>query len=427
MLKNFLLFLLTLFVMHTLLYAEEKEQAINHVEIATVMFYDGKYDKALEELQKSKDSHMQIEWDKYHSIRGMIALKKERYVEAIVSFKEAIEAVKVKKYASPVEDKPKKEYLFSLFSEEKTAQDPKEKKPVFDPEKLRKNEIEELYIYLSQAYYRAEHYQDAANSLDAAGDKGRENASMFTMKADCYWKAEKKDLAIDALSQGSSLFPQDTTLLKQKFYYFAELKLFQAAIEAAKAYMNRIPASEQEFIALAQMLMGGGEPNEAIKVLEEAKLKFPASAKLHMLLGHYYNQKKMTFVTANLFEKGAYYDHRYLKEAAEMYRRSGDLAHAFYLNSKMTDKAEKTKQQVAIYVGREEFEKIIALKDALDRYGLLNDDAMRYALAYAYYVSRDYESAETHLKKIQDDELFSKATIIRKNIEKCKNNPMECL
>ena len=110
-----------------------------------------------------------------------------------------------------------------------------------------------------------------------------------------------------------------------------------------------------------------------------------------------------------------------------MYRRSGDLAHAFYLNSKMTDKAEKTKQQVAIYVGREEFEKIIALKDALDRYGLLNDDAMRYALAYAYYVSRDYESAETHLKKIQDDELFSKATIIRKNIEKCKNNPMECL
>lgn len=427
MLKNFLLFLLTLFIMHTVLYAEEKELTINHVEIATVMFYDGKYDKALEELQKSKDSHMQIEWDKYHSIRGMIALKKERYTEAIVSFKEAIEAVKVKKYESPAEEKPKKEYLFSVFSEEKKAQDLKEKKPLFDPEKLRKNEIEELYIYLSQAYYKAERYRDAANALDAAGDKGRENASMFTMKADCYWKAGKKGLAIDALSQGNSLFPQDTTLLKQKFYYFAELKLFQAAIEAAKAYMNRIPASEQEFIALAQMLMGGGEPNEAVKVLEEAKLKFPASAKLHMLLGHYYNQKKMTFVTANLFEKGACYDRRYLKEAAEMYRRLGDLTHALYLNSKMTDKAEKTKQQVAIYVGREEFEKIIALKDALDRYGLLNDDAMRYALAYAYYVSRDYGSAETHLKKIQDDELFSKATIIRKNIEKCKNNPMECL
>ncbi len=135
----------------------------------------------------------------------------------------------------------------------------------------------------------------------------------------------------------------------------------------------------------------------------------------------------MPHVTADLFEKGSFYDSTYLKEAAEMYRRNGELAHALYLNSMMTDKEEKTKQKVAIFISRGEFEKVIGLKDALDRYGLLTNDNMRYALAYAYYVVKDYENAEMHLKKIDDDELFSKATVIRKNIEKCKSNSLECI
>jgi hypothetical protein len=175
------------------------------------------------------------------------------------------------------------------------------------------------------------------------------------------------------------------------------------------------------------MLQSGGESEQAIKVLEEARLKFPTSAKASILMGYYYNQKEMPYITADLFEKGSYYDPKYLKEAAEMHRRNGALTHALYLNSRMKDMEEKTKQQVAIYIGKGEFEKVIGLRDALDRYGLLKNDNMRYALAYAYYVIKDYDNAEVYLKKIEDDELFSKATVIRKNIEKCKSNPLECM
>jgi hypothetical protein len=82
---------------------------------------------------------------------------------------------------------------------------------------------------------------------------------------------------------------------------------------------------------------------------------------------------------------------------------------------------------VAIFVDRGEFEKIIGLKDGLNRYGLLSDDNLRYALAYAYFMVKDYDQAEIHFKKISDSSLFSKATIIRKSIEKCKNNSLECL
>ncbi len=427
MLKKIITISLILFLTYSLQANEAEEQTINHMEIATIMYYDGKYDKALEELQLAKDSHTKVEWDKYHNMRGLIFLKNENYQSSINAFKKAIIATKQKVYTPPVEEKPKREYLFTVLSENKKVEEPVITKPVFDPEKLRKDQIEEIYIYLSQAYYKAEQYINAVHALDAAGEKGRASASLFTLRAECYWKADQKGSAIDALSRGAKLFSKDATLLKQKFYYFAELKLYQASIAAAKAYMKKMPANVQEYISLAQMLQSGGESEEAIKVLEEAKLKFPSSAKVHILLGHYYNRKDMPHVTADLFEKGSLYDPNYLKEAAEMYRRNGELAHALYLNSMMMDKEEKTKQKVAIYIGKGEFEKIIGLKDALDRYGLVKNDNMRYALAYAYYMVKDYDSAESHLKKIEDDELFSKATVIRKNIEKCRSNSLECI
>lgn len=111
----------------------------------------------------------------------------------------------------------------------------------------------------------------------------------------------------------------------------------------------------------------------------------------------------------------------------EMHRRAKDLPHALYLNSKLADTKEKLKQKVAIFVDRGEFEKVIGLKDGLGRYGLLADDNLRYALAYAYYMVKDYDEAEKHFKKIKDNALFSKATVIRKSIEKCKKNSLECI
>jgi len=413
------------------LFAEEpQEQVIDHIELATMMFYDGNNQKALDELQLAKDSHTDIDWLKYHSIRGLIFLKEEKYPLAITALKKAIIATHKKVYeAPPTEKKVKRKHLLSFLigSEESKTTAPEEKKPVFDAEKLRREKLEELYIYLSQAYYKNKQYIKTVEALDKAGQRGRSNAAYYTLRAECYWKAGQKANAIAALSTGSRLFPKDATLLKQKFYYFVDLKLYQAAIKAAKAYMKKVPASDQEYISLAQMLISGGEEEEAFKVLEEAKMRFPTSAKIDILLGHLYNKKDMPYVTAQLFEQGSYYDRAYLKEASEMYRRAGNLSHALYLNSKMTDNAEKTKQKVAIYIDRGEFEKIIGLKDALGRYGLLEDDNIRYALAYAYYVVKDYEAAERNLKKIQDSELFSKATIIRKNIEKCKENSLECI
>lgn len=407
--------------------ADETAPAVDHISVATMMVFDGKFDKAREELDEVDQSAKDFDAEKYFTLLGVMDVKDKKFKESISNFQNAVKATEVKVYQAPKTLKPPKKYLFSVLSETKETPKKVDTTPPFDAEKIRAEKLGKLHINLSKSYYQIKDYANTIKELDKAGEMGRNKAGLYTLRAECYWKLKEHNEALEALSRGSELFPDDKTLLKQKFYYLADLKLYQAAIEASKAYMAKGGASAKEYVALAQMLISGGELQSAIRVLEEAKLEFPDAPKISMLLGHAYLKRDMVHVTAHLFEEASYYDNNYTKEAAEMHRRAKELPHALYLNSKLSDTKEKLKQKVAIFVDRGEFEKVIGLKDGLGRYGLLSDDNLRYALAYAYYMVKDYDLAEEHFKKISDNGLFSKATVIRKSIEKCKKNSLECL
>ncbi|MBN2824095.1 MAG: hypothetical protein JXQ76_02135 [Campylobacterales bacterium] len=405
---------------------EDEAPKEDHLAIATMMFYDGKYDKARGELKLVAKSDPNFDREKYYTTAAMVELRSSNYARAIELFHKAIKATKNKTFLPPPEVKEKQKYLFKVF----TKEEPKKvvKTVPFDAKKVKQDKLDSLYIYLSQAYYRNKNYAGTISALDSAGKKGVESASLFTLRAECYWKLENHEGALNTLSRGLNHFPNDETLLKQRFYYFAELKLYQAAIDAAKRYIAVAKGSKaNEYITLAQMLIGANQKDQALTVLEEAKVKYPNEAKISMLLGHLYLKRGMPHTTAHLFEEASHYDSKFKKEASEMYRRAKDLPHALYLNSQISDEVEKLKQKVAIYIARGEFEFIIGLRDALDRYAMLDDDNIAYALAYSYYMIKDYDAAEELFKQINDSELFSKATLIRKNIEKCKNSSLECI
>ncbi len=409
-------------------FTEAKEASVpevDHLSLASMMVYDGQFDKANVALHEAKQYDKDLDLAKYYTIKGVIAMRQEKHQKALKALRQAVTETKKKVYVAPETAKKKRKHLFSIGSESK--KETVTRKSVFDAEKIRKESLQKLYSYLSQESYKVKDYMATVKYLDLQGKAGRDQAAEYMLRADCYWKSGNKSKSVALLTEGAKAFPKDQSLLKQKFYYFAELGLYQEAITAAKAYMQRAKPNAKEYMALSQMLLAGGQRSEALKVLEEAKMIFPANAKVNMLLGQLYMKKGMEFTTANLFEQGSYYEQKYVKEAAELHRRVGLIPHALYLNSQISDHNEKLKQKIAIYVEREEYEKIIGLIDALKRYKMLDDDNIRYAVAYAYYMAKDYEEAEAQLKKITDNELFSKATIIRKNIEKCQDNSMECI
>ncbi len=421
--KKIISIILTMTIFAISSFSQEDETAIDHLSMASMMIYDARYDVAKDELKLIDKNLPTFDAAKFYTVSGVLDSKLENHESAVVNYIKAIEATNVKKFEAPKVQK-KEKYLFTVGSSEVEK---KSSIPAYNPEAVRADKISQLYLYLSQSYYKMKDYKNTVVSLDNAGERGKNKAALYTLRAECYWKLKDYSNAINALSIGSAKFPEDTRLLKQKFYYYADLKLYQAAMEASKAYMSQAGSGVSEYIALAQMLIGANEINQAIVLLEETKLKYPKDATVGILLGHMYLKKDMKNSTALLFEASANYDKKYLKDAIEMNRRAQRLPHAIYLNSQNTDKVDQVKQEVAISLDRGEYKKVIGLKDALERYKLLDDENMRYALAYAYYMAGDYNKAEEHLKRITDSELFSKATLIRKNIEKCKNDAMECI
>jgi lipopolysaccharide biosynthesis regulator YciM len=310
-------------------FVEAKQDGIpevDHLALASMMVYDGKFAKANKELLEAKKQDENLDLSKYYTIKGVIAMRQEKHVQAIDYLKKAVTATKTKVYLAPAAVKGKRKHLFSIGSEPE-AQVIDERKVAFDAEKLRKEQLQRLYSNLSQESYKVKNYMDTIKYLDLQGPAGRDQAAEYMLRADCYWKSEKKDSAVGILTEGAKAFPSDQSLLKQKFYYFTELGLYQEAIFSAKAYMKRAKPNAKEYMALSQMLL---------KVLEETKMLFPTNAKVNMLLGHLYMKKGMEFTTANLFEQGSYYEHKYVKEAAELHRRVGLIPHALYLNSQIT-------------------------------------------------------------------------------------------
>lgn len=414
--------LLVLLLSSQVIAKKDDAVAVDHVKLATLMIYDGKYKIAHEELDAVDRSSSTFDAAKYYTVLGVLYSKEGKPKDAIEAYKKAIEATKTKEFEAPKVQKQQK-YLFSIGSHQKEESI----QPKFSPKKKKQEKLEELYMHLASEYYKIKDCKNTIKSLDKAGEKGKSRAELFTLRAECYYKIKEYDSAIKALNTGIKLFPKNTLLLKQKFYYFADLGLYQSAIKTAKEYMQKVNSSPKEYIALAQMLLEANQIDSAIKILEDAKLKFPKNAKISFLLGHLYLKKDMKYTTANLFDESSYFDKKYLKDAVEMNRRVGETTHALYLNTHNIDKVEKLKQKIALYLDAHEFRKIIGLKKALLRYKMLDDDNLRYALAYSYYMAGDYKNAEKELKHISDSKLFDKATIIRKNIEKCTNNSLECL
>lgn len=418
--KNIYTISLILMLLSSSLLAKE-EQGVDHIALATLMIYDDKFNKAQEELNAVDKKSANFDAAKFYTVSGVLASKQKKYKQAVTMYNLAIDATKTKVFEAPKEY-TKKKYLFEITGETEVK-----KKDSFDPEKIRAEKLADLYMHLAKEYYQLKEYKNTINSLNNAGEKGAAKAALYTLRADCYWKLKEHEHALEALNKGYEKFPKHSELLKQKFYYFAELKLYQAAIEAAKEYMQKVGVSSKEYIATAQMLIGANQYDQAINLLEEAKMEFPKNSELMVLLGHMYLKKEYKYASTHLFDQSAYYNKKYLNDAVEINKRAGNITHALYLNSQNPDKKAKLKQKIAIYLNSEEFRKIIGLKKALERYNMLEDENLRYTLAYAYYMVGDYENSEQQMKYISDNELFNKATVIRKNIEKCTNNTLECL
>lgn len=376
--------LLTLLLLISFVFGDTQKKAkddIDHIALAALLLKDGYVQKAHEELLQVDLQDEKLDFVRYYTLSALVASKEEHYAESNTFFQHAIDA-----------------------GEENKA----------------------LYLYMAQNSFKLQAYEDVLRYIEKAGTLADEKASIYALKAEANWRLEAHAKALEVLLHAMNLFPSEYNFYKQRFTYLVALELYQSALEDANFYIKHANPDEQTSIALVNAFAKAKQTNKAIELAEELSLKYPKSATVTVLLAHLYIDNEMIQSAANLFDEASYKDEKYIPEAAEMLRRAKKFVLALYKNAQMLDTKEKLKQRVAIYLEYGAYERIVVSHNALKRSGLIEDENIRYALAYAYYMVGDFMACEEQLKAITRDDLFQKATELRKNIDKCKNDGWEC-
>lgn len=230
------------------------------------------------------------------------------------------------------------------------------------------------------------------------------------------------------LGGGAELFPERLDFDRQRIALLVELGLglYREAVGLGQALLSRDEAGADDSLMLGEALRRNRQYDEAKRFLEDARLRYPDDTRIVVQLAHAYVDSGLPLAGAELFQRAAALEPDFVVEAAELYRRAGAFERALYMNAQIDDQAKKSRQRVAILLDRQDFETVAAMEDRLRRLGLLEDQAVRYALAYARFQTGDHAGSERLLKGIRDPELFKSATQLRKVMAHCQASPEAC-
>jgi thioredoxin-like negative regulator of GroEL len=181
-----------------------------------------------------------------------------------------------------------------------------------------------------------------------------------------------------------------------------------------------------DHLRMAEALRQGGALREASELIEAARLRFGASAEVVALLALTWVDRGHPRVAARLLEQRAGEEPERWLDAAELYRRAGDLGAALRANSAVLDQPAKVRQRVGLLVQAGRLHEVAALVPRAERLGLLGDDAVRYALAWGCLAVGELARAETLARGVRGVDLFERAVALVGAVLRCRAEPEAC-
>lgn len=361
--------------------AASKNDEVDYLGLATLLTRDGEYARAEQALANIDPSAEGVDLIAYHTVRGLLALEQQQMAVAVTGFSAAIAAGQ----SDPL-----------------------------------------VYLYLAQAHFGLQHYADALAALDAAGDGVIALSGAWLMRAHAQWMLGERQAAMDTLSAAGAQFPGNHAFLRRQVFYLIDAGLNLEAATLGRRYLALADGKSDDYIAIGTALRRGGSLDEALRFLESARLRFPADVGIDKALAQTWLGKGDPLAAAEILASAALREPALNLEAAELFRRAGHPARALRLNAAITDPAAKLRQRIGILIEQRRFDEVAASEAALARVGLLADEDLRYALAYAWYRIGDHAAAERNLVPLQRPELFRKASELRRLMQECAATRWTC-
>lgn len=360
---------------------EDQAPSSDLLELAAVMLRDGHSDRAILALQGVDLEDEDTDLARFYTLQGLAYMNLNDFVAAKDSFQLAI----------------------THGQQEKT-----------------------IYVYLAQVNFSLKNYRETIQAIAKVGELINNYPALFAIKARAYWHLEEAGQAIKTLNEAARLFPGDYRFVKQKVFYFVELKLYHEAASLGQKYLALSQAKAEDYIAIGNALRLSKAYQEALKILEIARLQYPNNEVVAKLLAYVYLDQNKLNSAAFILEQASLLNAELLAEAAEVYRRAGRFYKALTLNEAIGDQKVKLKQRLSILLALQQFEQAANMEAALYRTGLLDDQHVRYALAYAFFSTGRYADANSHLDHLTDAELFKRSIELRRLMEICATEPWQC-
>jgi thioredoxin-like negative regulator of GroEL len=363
--------------------AENKApEDVDHVALAALLIRDGHYDRAASVLEQVDETRKDVDLARLYTLRGLVGIHTKDLTGAKAAFERAV------------------------------------KEGQRDPI---------IHVYLAQVQYGLRDFRAALNEIEAAGEAGSALPEIHLMRSQAYWELNDKAASWRALEAGARRFPDNGAFPRRQIFMLIELGVYQEAAEIGRAYLNRAGiAKPGDALAIGNALRRSAQPREAAQFLERARLQRGASREVALELAHAYLDMGWTHTAAGVLEAAADQHPDLIAEAAELHRRAGRPYYALTLNVGVEDQKKKFKQRLALLMELERFDQVTTMTDSLHRVGLLDDDDIRYAVAYAHYRAGRYDLAEVHLAKVSRPDLFRKASEIRKAMDECRHASWKC-
>lgn len=372
--------------------AQEPNEDVDYLELATVLVRDGRYEKASGVLGSVDLEDKNLDQARFYLLRGLVRLNLALYSQAAEDFETSIEQRKIQ---------------------------------VADDDDAELDKI--VYVYLGQAYFYSEQFEKALAAIEEGGERADAIANTFALRAEAYRKLERYDDSWAVLGRGMKVHPDYAELIRRRAFLAIELQLYQAAAVTGRAYLEQVDATPDDYRAIGAALSRAGNKDEAIKFLELARLRFPTSREVSQELANLYKAKGQYRTAALMLERASLTGSDDLTvEAAELYRQAGEPFRALALNGRIRESKARLRQRLGVLLELRRYEMVAIMDNDLKRVGLLKDEPLRYALAYAHFKTGNYDRADQLLSGIKDPSIFRQSTELRKAMSDCREKRWSC-
>lgn len=280
------------------------------------------------------------------------------------------------------------------------------------------NDYEKRDLYLARTEKQLKDFRNCANIFSRVEKSTYYTESDAILHAECFENSQQIDKAWKIYAERISSSKNIDILMATDTFLFSQ-KLISLATQISLDWLAVHAKQSSDFLSISDLFQKMNLTQGRLAVLEMARVKYPLDVDINLSLNQIYYEKGMLLAVEEGFSRAALTDGKYAYHTAEINRQAGRYERSLYFNSRITDEKERLKQKLAIYVDKGQFALIASLEPILQRSPLINDDEVRYALAYSLVRSGEYKRPLQYLAKITNKDFLEKTVILRNALTEC--------